>query len=164
MYTLFPIWCAELDRLGSLGENAADGLGLELLSLQAGGKRGSGLAQEAGLSEGWWASHRVPIHCDLGKLPHPVMPDACSSCAGCPVDLDPICEAESRAPGSWNLCLLCSGSGKRFAGIKHGWCAFLAAPHHSPRVIGAVCRSLRGSNETPEQQSVLAGHFQPQTP
>lgn len=82
---LFPIWCAELDRLGSLGENAADGLGLELLSPQAAGKRGSGLAQEAGWSEGWWASHRVPIYCGLGKLPHSLMPDACSSCAGCPV-------------------------------------------------------------------------------
>lgn len=35
-------------------ENAADGLGFELLSPQAVGKRGSCLAQEAGLSEGWW--------------------------------------------------------------------------------------------------------------
>lgn len=118
MYTLFPIWCAELDRLGSLGENAADGLGLELLSPQAVGKRGSGLAHEAGLSEGWWAppgTHQPRPE----EAAHLLMPDACSSCAACPVDLDPIWEAVLQALGLLNLCLVCSGAGKRFTGIKH---------------------------------------------
>lgn len=90
-------------------------LGLELLSPQAAGKRGSGLAQEAGWSEGWWASHRVPIYCGLGKLPHSLMPDACSSCAGCPRAWIWIRSGKG-APGLLNLDLVCSGAGKKIHG------------------------------------------------
>lgn len=118
---------------------------------------------EAGLSEDWWASHGVPIHCGLGKLPRPLMPDACSSCAGCPVDLDPIWEAELQVYGM-NLCLVCSDSGERFTGIKQHWYAFLAVPCHSPWVIGVVCQSLRGSDGTMKTDLCLQGYFLPQTP
>lgn len=62
---------------------------------------------------------RVPINRGPRKLPHLLMPDACSSCAACPMASDPIWEAASQALEFLNLCLVCSGARKRFTGTKH---------------------------------------------
>ena len=147
MYMLFPIWCAELDRLGSLGKMQQMGWVWSPSPHRQWGEEEEAWHRQASLREEWWAP----------PGPHQPGPGGALPSVRCLMQPEQLCWLPLwllvRSEKRWLMLSVCRNStaaqaavvpGKDLRGSDAGWDYPLAVQYGaslSPRLMVSVSQS-----------------------